>query len=248
MTYPSSDVLNESQSNFFYSSLECTVCLQRFTTYPKFLTHNKNCFNSNAELDSLSNFSKDSFLEFSESIEIKHNVSLNKYSKTKKSFVLHCNHNSLNIFKCPFSLLIMIYNNQKYYIKNSHIIHNHVIDFNFLRLIKSERLAVKRSALNKESKKDILKKANTEFKSPVAQFKGKEYFGNLVSKTLNEGVSKKMENLLAHYNVMKEKEEIIEHVIKKPGEIIDDLVYPQNDLLLCFSFSLQMDFLSKNKI
>ena len=162
------------------------------------MAHDKNCFDSNSELNFLSNFSKDSFVEFSESIEIKHNVSLNKYSKPKKSFVLHCNHKSSNIFRCPFSLLIMTYNNQKYYIKNSHIVHNHVIDINFLRLIKSERLTVKRSALNKESKKDIFKKANTEFKSPVAQFKGKEYFGDLVSKTLNEGVSKNKWKFFLH--------------------------------------------------
>ena len=54
-----------------------------------------------------------------------------------------------------------------------------------------------------------------------------------------------MEILLAHNSAMKEKEQIIEHVIKKPGEIIDDLVYLQDDLLLCFSFPLKKDFLSK---
>ena len=228
-----------------YSTLlECNHCGNKYKNRNDCLAHAMKCKDPQAK-EKFDIINGQSNLEtFIMNLELKYNATLNKTTKSHKELVFYCNFKQNSKYTCPMTIIIKLYNKDKYYISNNFLVHNHSIDFNQLHLSKKEITRIKAMIEDNMSKEEILYIVNHEFLSPKAPFVGIEFINNLISKSFNNSVSKnKVETFLSHYNQLKNKNLLNEFCFKPPGETIDNLEYPGCELLICFNFKEQDNFI-----
>ena len=228
--------------------ITCPTCSVTFSSYYLFSSHNSSCLQQEIHTENIINSSSE-FDEFLQDIEISFKINFNKITMRNNVLIFHCNFKSESKFSCPFFLMRTQYDSGKIFIKNKYLGHNHSIDFNNLRLVRREKNKLKAMISEGKGKKEILSVVNESFDSPKAQFIGKEYISNVVSKEANEKISSNaMETCISVYNSGKKQDRIVEHFIKLAGENNEDLDYPESDLLICFSFRSQIEYLENNEV
>ena len=229
--------------------ITCPQCNILFKTRFAFLLHSPKClislnkrkFNIINSLDALDNLINN--------LEIEYVVTFNIYNQSEKTKLFYCNYKENNTYVCPMTLATKAYSNSKFYINHSYLLHSHSIDFNQMRLPKYEINKIKAMITDNMNKEKILSIVNKDFNSPKSPYIGIEFINNLISKAFNENISNnKFETFLTYYNLFKNKNLISEFFFKAPGEIVENLDYPETELLMCFSFKQQVEFIKKHDL
>ena len=129
--------------------------------------------------------------------------------------------------------------------KNFH--HSHTISIDNLRLLDREFVQLKAMLMMGMDKKDILKEVNVNFVLPKAKYIGAQYINNIAFKLITKNISNnETEVFQSIYNTLINNNKLIQHFLKIPGKTLDLIDYNKEDLIVCFSFQTQIEFLKKN--
>ena len=140
-------------------------------------------------------------------------------------------------------------NRTRYYVRSVVLKHSHEIIMDSLRLLEREFTELKAMLMMKMDRKDILKEVNKNFVSPKARYIGPEYINNIAYKLITNSISNnETEVFLSKYNNLINNSNLIQHFLKIPGEVLGSDDYPKADLIVCFSFKSQIDFIASNEI
>ena len=233
----------------------CLDCQIYFPTHIKLHKHIPNCIglDPNKSKSTIILNGEEKLTSYIEDISVTHSVTLKKKTISAHGILFFCNFKcSLKGYICPFTIILKVYDTagrNKYYVQSIILNHSHTINMNNLRLLDREFIQLKAMLLMGMDKKDILKEVNENFVSPKARYIGPEYINNIAFKLITRNISNnESEVFLSKYNNLINNNNLIQHYLKVPGVDLEQSDYPAEDLICCFSFKSQIDFIAANEI
>ena len=150
---------------------------------------------------------------------------------------------------CTFSFISKCWTNGKIRVQYC-LSHSHTQPSATQKLLRSEKTEIIESLLGGRSPQYIYENIVPTFDSVAAKCLPKDYIVVLENKIIKQRFAERdVDGFIKFHNMLMEKENVIEIVMKLPGVKIQEIPnYPNEDILFAFTFQINLDWLQTNSL